>query len=406
MTTIYDRVEGEVELTPTATGGTEPTVTTDMPDTTIQFRFNMQAPVDSFLLKRLGGAGAVSNIAITQSTAHLLDKNRLYSGTSDIAITDTTRLRRDINILEPDDADITIGQYGKISGAINIDHYFTLQGDIRALGGIETTSTPVISRAQPWWDHDYMYRRKLEFTTYPTGLPEDHPVTAYIPRNIYYQGKVRQDYEDLEVVYLETVVPENWIIVGRNVIEEEYKLKIETYLPVDIDGNTLDVSRLFVYYGNPRLTDAISRPSYTLDEWPLTATYESKYVTYTREWVDGVSDTPREKAVFVFYGPHARVKCMVGPEEGIVEFQVDNDPWVSVDLYDHVTASEQIVFTTEELDAGRHQLRVRVTGQKNPTSTSTRVRIREFNYRNHSTWVDIKEEHDETLLWGGSMVGV
>lgn len=406
MSVQYDQVSGEVELTPTATGAAEPTVTTDLPDTVIQFQFNMFAPVDSFVLKRLGGAGAVSSITITQSTTHLLDKNRLYSGTSSISITDTTKLRRDINILEPDDIDLTIDLYGKMSGVINVDQYFLLQADIRGTAQLDMGGLPVIHRAQPWWDHDYLYRRVLEFTTSPTGLPEDHPVTIRIPRNIYYQGKVRTDYEDIEVVYLEVETPESWTVVGRNIITEEYDLKIETYLPAAIDGNTLDSARLFVYYGNPRLTDSPDRPSYVLDEWPLTAERDSKYVTYTKYWDDGVSDVPREKAVFVFYGPHARVHCMVGPDEGIAEFQVDNGPWTSVDLYSHLAAQQQIVFTTEELGEGRHQLRTRVTGQKNASSNGTRVRIMEYNYRNHSTWIDIKEEHDETLLWGGSMVGV
>lgn len=404
MTTIYGGPidAGDIALTTSAVGSAEPTVTTDSA-VTVQFKISIGSSPDGVVLKRLGAA---TTSAVISGTARLGDRNRIGAATSAIAVSVVGTIHRDVNVLEPAPLGVTISSAARLSGVTNVDQYFTLQADVRGTAQLDTGGLPVITRAQPWWDHDYLYRRVLEFTVSPTGLPEDHIVTVHVPKNIYYQGKTRGDYEDIEVLYLETVVPENWVKLGRLITEEEYTLKIDTAIPVDLDGNSFNSRRLFVYYGNPRLTDVTSRPAYTLDEYPLTAAYDSKYVTYTRNWNDGTSDTPREKAVFVFYGPHAKVQCYVGTEEGIAEFQIDNGAWTSVDLYRHEETHQEVVFSTGELGEGRHQLRTRVTGQKNPASKNTRVRIAEFNYRNHSVWEDIKEEHDETLLWGGSMVGV
>lgn len=401
--TYYESVAADIELTPSATGSAEATVTTNLSNMVVDFQFNVSGTPDSLVMKRLGGVGATSSITISQSTPVLRDKNRIYTSTASISISGTPKLRRDINILEPSPASITIDQQARISGAINLDKYFTLNVDYSAVGELALT-LPVITRAQPWWNHNYLYRRVLDFTVSPTGLPADHPVTIYVPKNIYLQGKSRGDNEDIEVVYLETEVPENWILLGRQVTDNELYFKIDTEIPVELLGDSVNNSRLFVYYGNAKLANVTARPSYSINEWPLTASYDSKYVSYTKGWEAGVSSTPREKAVFVFYGPHARLNCAVGPDKGIAEVQIDNGEWENIDLYRHTAASEY-VYTTEELGEGRHQFRVRVTGDKNPSSTGTEVQILSFGYRNHSTWIDVREEHDETLLWGGSTVG-
>lgn len=275
----------------------------------------------------------------------------------------------------------------------------------------------VLTQAQPWWSHLWRYRRPLTFTSYPTGLPEDHIVTVFIPREINQQGKVRSDLEDLEIMYLTSTSPAQWVQLGRNVTSTATFYQVDFQLPFDMEPNDntmlfegINVNeRLYAYYGNPNQTSNQSRPSYGGSEWPLEALYDDPYVTYTYpgiQWIDGYTEKPGARAAFSFYGPQARLYCDVSPSGGMIEVQTDNGDWTSIDLYSPTDQGSTIVHTTDGLSLTEHVLRVRLMPRANPAALANSVQINKFGYRNHSTFFNLTEEHDETLFWSGGMGGM
>ena len=282
---------------------------------------------------------------------------------------------------------------------------------VEAQSNLESTvevAIPLIDRAQVWWNHNYVYRRLLSLIIPRTGLPEGHVLSVYLPKSIFTQGKVRSDFEDIEVLYMNSAIPEDWTVLGRSVTAEAGFYRVDTELGFDLSPESVNYGRLFVYYGNPNLLDQPVRPSYTYDQWPLTANPDSEYIAYTRpgiDWVDGVSSTKDAKATFSFWGPQARLYLVKGPNKGFVEVQLDEGDWLSYDTFNH-TSTSSLVYEVSGLGDGKHQIKVRVSGEKRGSSSDNKVEIDYFSYRNHSTFTDIKEEQDESLLWSGAMLGV
>ncbi|TWD80088.1 GH43 family beta-xylosidase [Kribbella amoyensis] len=60
---------------------------------------------------------------------------------------------------------------------------------------------------------------------------------------------------------------------------------------------------------------------------------------------------------------------------GIAAISIDGGPEQRVDYYSSIRVGEQLNYVSPTLPAGEHTLRVRVTGEKNPASTSTQVSI-------------------------------
>lgn len=275
----------------------------------------------------------------------------------------------------------------------------------------------VVYQSQTWWSHLWRYRRPLTFTAYPTGLPEDHIVSVLIPREIYRQGKVRSDLEDLEVMYLTSTSPERWVQLGRQVSSLPLYYQVDFQLPFDMDDgdNTMLFEgvnvheRLYAYYGNPNQASNQVRPAYSGEEWPLEALHDDLNVTYTYpgiHWIDGYTAKPGARAAFSFYGPQARVYCNVDENGGMIEVQVDDGEWTSVDLYSPSDEGSEIVYTAEDLALGEHTMRVKLGPRSHPAALSNSVQINKFEYRNHSTFFNETEEHDETLFWSGGMGGI
>lgn len=269
-------------------------------------------------------------------------------------------------------------------------------------------TTPLIDRAQVWWNHSYVYRRLLTLSVPRTGLPAGHVLTVYLPRSVYSQGKVRQDFEDIEVLYMNSPIPEDWTVLGRLITSEAGFYRIDTELSFALSAESVNYGRLFVYYGNPNLYNQPVRPFYSYDSWPLTANYNSEFIAYTKpgiDWIDGVSETKNAKATFSFWGSQARLYMVTGPDKGIAEVQLDEGDWVPYDTYDSVTGSS-LVYEVTGLESGKHQIKVRVSGAKRASSSSSKIELDYFSYRNHSIYTDVKEEHDESMLWSGAVLGV
>jgi hypothetical protein len=65
-----------------------------------------------------------------------------------------------------------------------------------------------------------------------------------------------------------------------------------------------------------------------------------------------------------------------------------------------------VLYTATGLGEGMHEVRIRVTGEKNPSSSGNLVRMGAIEYKKHSVGLDLGEEQYERLGWGGSLIGV
>ena len=74
-----------------------------------------------------------------------------------------------------------------------------------------------------------------------------------------------------------------------------------------------------------------------------------------------------------FFGTQIKVYCAIDSNCGIAAFSIDGGEEVEVDLYNPTRVDQTLVYTSPVLPEGEHVLRVRVTGKKNPNSTSTVV---------------------------------
>lgn len=288
-----------------------------------------------------------------------------------------------------------------------MSHTFSVNAQSSLQSAVEI-AIPLIDRAQVWWNHSYVYRRLLSLTVPRTGLPEGHVLSIYLPKSIFTQGKIRSDFEDIEVLYMNSAIPEDWVVLGRSVTPEAGFYRVDTELSFNLLPDSVNYGKLFVYYGNPNLLDQPIRPAYIYDSWPLIATPDSENIAYTRpgiDWVNGVSSTKDAKATFTFWGPQVRLYLVKGPDKGFVEIQLDEGDWVSYDTYNHISTSS-LIYEVSGLGDGKHRIKVRVPGEKRGSSSDNKVEIDYFSYRNHSIFTDIKEEQDESLLWSGAMLGV
>jgi hypothetical protein len=60
---------------------------------------------------------------------------------------------------------------------------------------------------------------------------------------------------------------------------------------------------------------------------------------------------------------------------GIAGISIDGGPEQRVDYYSSIRVGEQLVYVSPTLPAGQHTLKVRVTGDKNPSSTSAVISL-------------------------------
>jgi len=270
----------------------------------------------------------------------------------------------------------------------------------------------LIARSQIWWDSSYSCRRNLTIVAPPDGLPSGHPISAFIPSQVYYQGKVQASFNDLEVLYLSSEIPEVWIKVPRVVEKVSNYFRVRFNLREEISDSE-ENGNYYIYYSNPFKETSYSTGnpySTSIDEldWPLSVGYDSENISYTRpgeDWVLGLSSTSNARATLQFYGPQAQILMDKGPNFGIVSVQVDSGEWYNIDLYSAALVQNSIIYTAYQLGDGMHEIRVKVSGSKNPASSSANCQLRGFNYKNHSVATTSNEEHYEGFGWNGIISG-
>lgn len=258
-----------------------------------------------------------------------------------------------------------------------------------------------------WFQNDYVYRRNIELTS-PVSVSAGHPVSVVLPQVLEDNGKVREDYEDIEVVFETDDATPQVILLDRDVESTEDGIKVTFNLHEDIDADT-DVGNYYVYHGNLALTNKPSRPTDSFAEWPITILSDTGEVSYTRpgeHWVDGKSNTLNARATFLFYGRKIRVISDLKPVGAIMEVQVDNGDWTSVNLFSRVLEEDQPVFSTEDLDPElRHEIRIRVSGEVDPSSLGDEVNIKSIEYEKSVITTDLGEEL-RSLAWSSFVGGV
>lgn len=269
-----------------------------------------------------------------------------------------------------------------------------------------------VLRSQVWWNKFYGARRNLRITATPDGLTVGHPITAFVPKNISLQGKVQNDFKDLEVLRLVSTVPDVWERLPRTIesLSTHYRVR---FLLKDLLKDNESTDKYYIYYSNPfRNTPYPLGNPYKYDsselDWPISIEYSDSLISYTRpgeHWNSGKSEISGAKATMQFYGPQVRIFMDTGPDCGQIEVQVDTRSWEKIDLYKSASAANSLVYNASQLGDGMHEIRVKVLGQKNPASSSASVRLRSIQYKKHSVAQDLGEEQYIGYNWAGRIMG-
>jgi len=91
-----------------------------------------------------------------------------------------------------------------------------------------------------------------------------------------------------------------------------------------------------------------------------------------------VSQLPGAECRFSFDGAAVGIFVAAGPDAGIVEYSIDNQPFQSQDLFTQWSPKLHIPWAyvlSADLPPSRHELRLRVSARKNPQSTGHAIRI-------------------------------
>ena len=80
-------------------------------------------------------------------------------------------------------------------------------------------------------------------------------------------------------------------------------------------------------------------------------------------------------ATIRFTGTKVALLSVVDVGNGIAAISIDGGPEQRVDYYSSLRVGEQLTYVSPTLAPGPHTLKIRVTGEKNPASTSTQVSV-------------------------------
>jgi len=248
--------------------------------------------------------------------------------------------------------------------------------------------------AASWWNINYPIRRNLKITPL-TGLSLDpgHPVYAiYDPDNLIGLEKMLESYEDLEILYYNQA-EEEWTLVARNVYLNTDNYLVATFNVLnEITTTNYDY---YIHMGNPTLTGVEPRPEYESALYVITATPLNglglMFSRPTEDWNGGESLNTNARATLSFIGITMRLIVEKGPDRGILEVKLDNSTPTFIDCYS--TQVEQVsVYELSDLDPQRHYVRMRVTGDKAPSSTGSSIKIVSMQYSRYVPCVDQGEE--------------
>ncbi len=237
-----------------------------------------------------------------------------------------------------------------------------------------------------WWNDNYAFRRNLKITPVETVLAGYPIFVSYPTANIVGLSKARPDLADIEVLYLDD--NDNWNLIGSSATISDSNVIIKFNAVQNISSSTL---KYFVYMGNPNLTNQPVAPAYEDSDYVIdTSTTGGIGLSFTRpteDWDSGLSLVNDARAAFGMLGVNAKVTVEKGPDRGIMELSVDYGVPVYIDTYSSSRANT-VVYTTSGLSVGRHYIRMRATGYKSPSSTSSAIKIVKVQYSRYTEAVD------------------
>jgi fibronectin type 3 domain-containing protein len=119
------------------------------------------------------------------------------------------------------------------------------------------------------------------------------------------------------------------------------------------------------------------------------------------------STTPNDYVIFTFTGTWVELYSIRNSSSGIASIYIDNSYQVDIDLYSSTTEYFSPVYRKTDLDPGTHTLKVLVTGDKNPSSSDSKVYIDVFgvdegtnpraDYSNYGSYVDVAAPGSDIL---------
>lgn len=274
---------------------------------------------------------------------------------------------------------------------------------------ITTDSESVeVTRAEAWWNKNWLYRRYLSITTPPTGIQVSHPMSVYLSKDVFALNKVRDDWKDIRVVELVSLTPETWRVHAHDIEETSSHLIIRFALPTAMARNTSEEGKYFVYYGNKYLTGAVPVDTYAWSLYPLEVPYNAPGITYTKagvHWIDGVSSKRLSRGSFRFWGSRVRLYSNKGPDQGVLQVRVDDDEWTNVDLFNYEQSLDEMVFEATDLADDKHVLKFRVSGAKHPSSSAITCNVSKITYSKFGIFTNVKEQANSRLFWGSGVGG-
>lgn len=242
-----------------------------------------------------------------------------------------------------------------------------------------------------WWNASYSIRRNLNIvnTTSTGPIPEGNPIYIVLDfLKLNSLNKIRSDFDDLEVLFWdEEIATPAWTLLPRETIYDYNTGELTVVFNTVYEIQTEDTSNYFLYYTNPSLEGRIAleddsfRPEYESAIYAQVATPQNGGIMFSRpteDWLDGVSLKNNARAAFAFYGSNISILFEKGSDRGIVEVSVDGEVIDSLDTYSNITLQEYIY--TLELDVAKHYVRFRVTGDKNPSSSDSIIKIVRIDY--------------------------
>jgi len=303
-----------------------------------------------------------------------------------------------------------------------------------------------------WWHDDYIYRRKVRIEAPSKSVPRGHPIHLPLGNVLRNNNKVREDFLDIEVVYIDEDDESHQLY--RQVDESEDSLVVTFQLQENLPASAVLEDSYKVYYGNPELFDISPRQSpieitdvfpnpdlYPEEElilggwtwggipftwggltwgwdsdaieggyinpWPARLTHDQ--INYTRpgnHWVDGFSSHRLARATVLIYATAFRVISSTGPDKAIMEVQVNGGRWSPIDLYAEEHTEYDAVYEEHGLDPYRmNEIRLRVAGRGNVHRIGDSVNIRGIEYVMPLVSQDMGEEVNDNVVWSSSFGG-
>jgi lysophospholipase L1-like esterase len=129
------------------------------------------------------------------------------------------------------------------------------------------------------------------------------------------------------------------------------------------------------------LTDRPLENGTMADAWDLpdTTGWEKDHETLARRFPHRLSaNKPGTELRVPFTGDAIGLYWLIAPDSGDIEWRIDDGPWKRASSWDsyalHFTRANYVLLS-DTLPPGDHELLLRVSGEKNPASTGTFIRI-------------------------------